>query len=273
MQDALHRLDLDGIEIAYWTVGDEHAPAVVLLHGWASSSRMWQSARGFLADGFHLVAVDLPGHGESGKPPWTWYTIPRFADAVEGLIRRLRLERTSVIGHSMGGTIALELAGRTEALVRTLIVVNPVVTGRVYSRSVAFRDRWVEPAVRISRRVWPTASRLLTRPPHAIRQRAPASVLRNSEDFGRTTADSVFGSMQAILTWDVRPRLSSIRARSLVIVGDADRVVSPAEGEVAAAEIPNARLIRLPAAHHPNDEMPRTLYPEIRRFLSGGGLS
>lgn len=270
MQDALHRLELDGIEIAYRTVGDDHAPAVVLLHGWASSQRMWDSAQGHLADRYRCVALDLPGHGSSGKPPWTWYTIPHFADVVAAFLGAMGLDRPALVGHSMGGTIALELATRPAPALASLVAVNPVVTGRVYSRSIALRQGWIEPAVRLSRRVWPTASRLLTRPPEAVRRRAADHVLRNSEDFGTATADSVLGSMNAVLSWDLRLRLPQIRARTLVIVGTSDRVVSPAEGELAAREIPGAILLRLPAGHHPNDEAPQSFYPQIDSFLAGG---
>jgi 3-oxoadipate enol-lactonase len=84
------------------------------------------------------------------------------------------------------------------------------------------------------------------------------------------TADSMLGSMNAVLTWDLRLRLAQIRARTLVIVGTADRVVSPEEGELAAREIPGAQLLRLPAAHNPNDEIPLSFYPEIESFLAGG---
>ena len=273
MQDALHRIELDGIEIAYRTVGDDHAPAVVLLHGWASSRRMWDAAQRHLGGAYRCLALDLPGHGASGKPPWTWYSIPRFADVVAGFLQRLALDRPSLIGHSMGGTIALELASRPTLELGSLVAVNPVVTGRVYSRSVTLRQGWMEPAVRVSRRVWPAASRLLTRPPEAIRRHAADHLLRNGEDFGAATADSVLGSMNAVLTWDLQDRLRQIRARTLVIVGTADRVVSPEEGEIAAREIPGARLLRLPAAHHPNDEVPLSFYPAIESFLAAGATA
>jgi 3-oxoadipate enol-lactonase len=272
MQDDLHRLDLDGIEITYRTVGDDFAPAVVLLHGWASSRRMWESAQQRLVGSFRCLALDLPGHGASSKPAWDWYTIPRFADVVGAFIRTLRLDRPALIGHSMGGTIALELAARGNLELAGLVAVNPVVTGRVYSRTIPMRDGWVDSAVRVSRRVWPTASRLLTRPPEAVRRRVADHVLRNTEDIGTATADSVVGSMRAVLTWDLRQRLPAIRTRTLVIVGDSDRVVSPEEGEIAAREIPGARLVRLNAAHHPNDEVPQAFYPEIETFLAGGAI-
>jgi pimeloyl-ACP methyl ester carboxylesterase len=85
-----------------------------------------------------------------------------------------------------------------------------------------------------------------------------------------TTADSVLGSMSAVLTWDLRQHLARIRTRTLVIVGTGDRVVSPQEGELAAREIPGARLLQLPSAHHPNDEVPHSFYPAVATFLAGG---
>ena len=230
MPDELQRLDLNGIAIVYRTVGEEHAPTVVLLHGWASSRRMWELAQQRLSPLFRTITMDLPGHGQSGKPDWTWYSIPRYADLVLRLMEALELRRPAAVGHSMGGTIALELASRHPEAFECVIAVNPVVTGRVYSRSIIFADEWVEPAVRVSRRVWPAASRLLARPPDAVRRRAPNHIRRNSEDLGMTTADSALGSMRAVLTWDLTGQLGEVRARTLVIVGSQDRIVAPGEG-------------------------------------------
>jgi len=229
---------------------------------------MWESAQLHLGKAYTSIALDLPGHGDSGKPDWTWYTIPRFADLVADFVRDLGLRRPVLIGHSMGGTIALELASRPGLAWAGVVAVNPVVSGRVYSRVISLRDEWVDSAVRVSRRVWPTASRLLTRPPQAVRRHAPDHFLRNTEDLGTATADSVLGSMRAVLTWDLRGSLSNVRAKTLVIVGSADRVVSPAEGESAAAAIPGARLVRLAAAHHPHDEAPAAFYPHLESFLA-----
>lgn len=258
------------MHIALQTVGAEDRPAVVLLHGWASSRRMWAGTQAALAGRYRTYAVDLPGHGDSSKPTWGWYSIPNYVQVVRNLIGGLGLSRPAIVGHSMGGTIALELAAQSPDALERVVAVNPVVTGKVYARSVPIRDEWVEPAVRVSRRVWPAASRLLTRPPEALRRHAPDHVLRNSEDLGRTTADSVLGSMRAVLTWDVSDRLGEIRAPTLVIVGESDRVVRPSEGEIAARAIPGARLHRLEAAHHPNDEIPDEFYPLLEAFLSEG---
>jgi 3-oxoadipate enol-lactonase len=264
------RITLQGMEIAYQAVGPEDRPAVVLLHGWASSRRMWKDAQASLALGYRTYAIDLPGHGESAKPTWSWYSIPNYVDVVLRFCEALDLNRPAAVGHSMGGTIALELAAQMPGFADRIVVVNPVVTGKVYARTLPLREAWVQPAVRASRRVWPAASRFLTRPPQALRRYAPGHVVRNSEDFGMTTADSALGSMRAVLTWDVSDRLGRIQARTLVVVGQGDRVVSPAEGEAAAGRIPGARLVRLEAAHHPNDEIPEVFHPLLASFLSEG---
>ena len=87
-----------------------------------------------------------------------------------------------------------------------------------------------------------------------------------------TTADSVLGSMRAVLTWDLTDRLALIRARTLVIVGTQDRVVAPAEGEIAAQGVRGARLVRLRAGHQPYDEVPDDFYPMIEAFLAGAAF-
>lgn len=269
-QALVEQISVRGMKIAYQAVGPEDRPAVVLLHGWASSRRMWDGAQQALGTRCRTFAIDLPGHGESSKPSWSWYSIPAYVDVVRGFIEALGLTRPAVVGHSMGGTIALELAANAPNSLDRVVVVNPVVTGRIYARNLPLRESWVEPAVRVSRRVWPTASRLLTRPPQALRRYAPGHVLRNSEDLGTTTADSALGSMRAVLTWDVSSRLSQIRVKTLVVVGVEDRVVAPGEGEEAARAIPAARLVRLEAAHNPNDEIPELFYPVLESFLADG---
>lgn len=269
-QALTERIAVQGMEIAYQAVGPADRPAVVLLHGWASSRRMWDGAQRALGSRYRTFAVDLPGHGESSKPSWSWYSIPSYVEVVLGFLEALGLTRAAVVGHSMGGTIALELAANAPDSLDRVVVVNPVVTGRIYARNLPLRESWVEPAVRVSRRVWPTASRLLTRPPEALRRYAPGHVLRNSEDLGTTTADSALGSMRAVLTWDVSRRLPQIRVKALVVVGVEDRVVAPGEGEEAARAIPGARLVRLEAAHAPNDEIPEVFYPMLESFLSDG---
>jgi pimeloyl-ACP methyl ester carboxylesterase len=98
---------------AFDRLGD--GPPLLLLHGTASSREVWQPLLGRLAAGHDVIAVDLPGHGES---PATSYTPLAWAGEVAMLLDSLGLDRVAVLGHSSGGWTALELAklGRAESV-------------------------------------------------------------------------------------------------------------------------------------------------------------
>lgn len=96
----------------YWREQGE-GPAVVLVHGFCEDSRMYDSFLRFLADaGYRVLAPDLPGFGRSETQPGA--TMTDYAEVLEHLIRDQDLERPVIIGHSMGGYAALEVAHRQE---------------------------------------------------------------------------------------------------------------------------------------------------------------
>jgi pimeloyl-ACP methyl ester carboxylesterase len=99
----------DGVEIAYTThrIGD---PSLVLVHGWMCDQSYWEEQVPVLAEAaLGVVTVDLAGHGESGSDRQEWTTASLGID-VKAVIEQLRLERVIVVGHSMGGRVALEAA-------------------------------------------------------------------------------------------------------------------------------------------------------------------
>lgn len=100
----------DGVELAF-TESGRGAPPVVLVHGWTCDHTYFAPQAAHLAARHRVVSVDLRGHGKSDKPEQT-YTISGFADDVAWLCGELSLEKPVVIGHSMGGMAALEVAAR-----------------------------------------------------------------------------------------------------------------------------------------------------------------
>lgn len=95
--------------------GPTGRPALVFLHYFGGSGRTWEPVMDALAAaGWRCLAPDLRGFGASPAPgeDWTHYTVDTMADDIHGLIERLRLERFIVVGHSMGGKVALALAAR-----------------------------------------------------------------------------------------------------------------------------------------------------------------
>src|SRR5579864_8125218 len=82
---------IDGVEVAYREAGSKDAPAVLLLHGFPTSSRMFRNLIPALADRYHVIAPDYPGFGESAAPDHKAfaYTFAHYADIVDGLLAQL----------------------------------------------------------------------------------------------------------------------------------------------------------------------------------------
>jgi 3-oxoadipate enol-lactonase len=103
----MQKINVNGIEIAYTRHGNG-AP-IVLLHGYPLDGSIWSEILPLLEDKFELVIPDLRGFGESTTVD-TPYTMDTFASDVAGLLDHLRLEKTAITGHSMGGYVALAFA-------------------------------------------------------------------------------------------------------------------------------------------------------------------
>ncbi|HZA74067.1 MAG TPA: alpha/beta hydrolase [Propionibacteriaceae bacterium] len=114
-------VEADGLRIAYERIGEGRP--LVLVHGAAEDSRVWQPQLADLADEFTVVAWDEPGAGRSSDLP-EGMTLTGFADALAALIESLRLGPAHVAGLSWGGTVVLELYRRHSALVATLIMID-----------------------------------------------------------------------------------------------------------------------------------------------------
>lgn len=116
---------------------------VVLLHGLGATKGSFLPTVAALADSFRLIALDLPGFGDSVKPLRATYHPPFFARSVMQLLDALELERAHVIGNSMGGRVALELGLRHPERVRRLVMLSPSLAWR--------RERPWAPLVRLLR--------------------------------------------------------------------------------------------------------------------------
>lgn len=112
----------DGVTLRYQDVGSGD-PALLFIHGWTCNLTNWRDQVPHFAQNHRVVAVDLRGHGESDKPDQD-YTIEGFADDVAWLIGELGLDKPVVIGHSMGGIIALNLAHKHSDRTRAIVLVD-----------------------------------------------------------------------------------------------------------------------------------------------------
>ena len=101
-------LSFDGVELAYDSRGSGE-PTLLFVHGWCCSREHWGRPMTTLADEYRVVAVDLAGHGDSGKGREAW-NVANFSRDVVALIEALELEQVILVGHSMGGPVSLGAA-------------------------------------------------------------------------------------------------------------------------------------------------------------------
>jgi pimeloyl-ACP methyl ester carboxylesterase len=121
---AHHDLLVRGVRIRYSEIGS--GPLLILVHGYLVSGREWHRIVPALSKKFRLIVPDLPGFGESEKPPEYNYSREGFADTLLDLMAGIDAPRAHICGHSMGGAIAMTLAADHPDRVDRLAVINSV---------------------------------------------------------------------------------------------------------------------------------------------------
>jgi pimeloyl-ACP methyl ester carboxylesterase len=119
-------VDIAGIEIFYREAGSPKSPAILLLHGFPTSSHMFRDLIPLLADRFHLIAPDYPGFGYSAQPKVSEfnYTFDHLADVMEGFVDALALSSYALYMQDFGGPVGFRLASRRPRQVRALVIQN-----------------------------------------------------------------------------------------------------------------------------------------------------
>src|SRR3954464_13119788 len=119
---ALDKVEVDGRTLAYREAGE--GPAVVLLHGWPTSSFLWRNVMPAIARGRRGVALDLPGFGGSDKPTDVTYGYDFFTTAVRGFVDALELDDVALGLHDLGGPIGMRFALDNPHRVRAVALTN-----------------------------------------------------------------------------------------------------------------------------------------------------
>ncbi|MDQ0718692.1 pimeloyl-ACP methyl ester carboxylesterase [Streptomyces luteogriseus] len=117
-------LSLDDGDIHMCQDGTRDAPALLLIHGSASSTRSWDPLVPMLSGSHHVIRIDLLGHGRSAKPVDRSYALPDQARRVGAAMDRIGVEHAVVVGHSSGGGVATALAEQRPDLVTALALIN-----------------------------------------------------------------------------------------------------------------------------------------------------
>jgi 3-oxoadipate enol-lactonase len=248
------------VELHYESTGA--GDTVVLIHGLGSYIGDWRPQVDALSDTFRIVTVDLRGHGRSSKPAGP-YSVSQFAGDVAALIRSLDAGPAHVVGLSLGGAVAFQLAVDAPALLRSLVIINsgPSFVASWQIRLAVLLRLLLVKIAGLKRVGAMIAKRLFPRPEDAPLRRA------FEEHFVTNDRRAYEASTRALIGWTVADRLSTITCPVLVVSGDRDYTpVSAKEPYVAA--LPNARLaVIADAGHACTLERPAQVNQVLRTFL------
>jgi pimeloyl-ACP methyl ester carboxylesterase len=123
---AYHRVTVDGVGVFYREAGPKHAPTIVLLHGFPSSSREFDTLIPLLATRYHLIAPDFPGFGQSDAPPPSSYaySFDNLARTINRFLEQLKINKYSLYLHDYGGPVGFRVIAAHPEWVRALIIQN-----------------------------------------------------------------------------------------------------------------------------------------------------
>ncbi len=238
---------------------------VILLHGWLGSWGCWLGTMEALASHHRTYALDFWGFGESDKRRES-YNISDFVALVEQFMERLGIQAAPVMGHSMGGTVALKLALDRPQRVSKVAMVGSPIDGRslnLFLKLAGFP--W------IAFLVWNSPSLLRL----GIRLFAPWIAASWSEwygmlmrDLSRMTLESFLWSIHSLHHTDLRPRLHALRMPALGVYGRGDKIVDPRQAELLE-KVSGARVVMMQSARHfPMLDEPDAFYSTARGFFS-----
>ncbi len=246
----------------YWRE-EGSGPPVLLIMGLSFTHDMWYRVTPGLAGEYRAILFDNRGIGLSDVPRGP-YSMRRMASDARAVLDAAGVESAHVIGASMGGMIAQELALRYPERVRSLML--------GCTSSSGLLGKW--PQFRYAPRGWKGRSR--EEREHSLRALlyADTTMPERIEEDVRIRCGcawcykGVLSQLAGILTWSAYRRLPGIRVPTLVVHGDQDRLVPPENGRVVASRIPGARfqLIR-DAGHVLITDQPEACVEAIRGFL------
>lgn len=254
-------LNINTVDLYYEIAGS--GQPVLFIHGLGSSSRDWEEQIPFFSERFQVITCDLRGHGRSQKPPGP-YSMSLFASDVAGLIKALGFDSVHVLGISLGGMVAFQLAVDHPELIKSMVIVNS--GPELIIRTI--KDRWQVfmrfAIVRLlgMRKMGEVLSKRLF-PKEEQAEIRKIFVERWAENDQRAYADT----MRAIVGWSVSAYLQSINIPILVVTADQDYTPVSAK-EAYVPKLPQAELVVIPDSHHATPvDQPKAFNEVVSSFL------
>jgi len=256
------KLQIDNLDINYNVTGE--GQTLLFIHGLGSSGNDWEEQVEYFSKNYQVVTFDVRGHGQSGKPPGP-YSVKLFTDDTATLVKLLDLSPVHVIGISMGGMIAFQLAVDYPQMLKSMTIVNsgPELIARsfkekfmIFQRSFIFRLLSMKKIGEIlSGRLFPKEDQ---------EEQRSKMIKRWAENDKRAYMES----FKAIVGWSVTEFIENIKCPTLVIAADEDYTPVSLKEEYAVKMI-EAKLVVVNDSRHgtPMDQ-PEEFNKALEDFLS-----
>jgi pimeloyl-ACP methyl ester carboxylesterase len=254
--------EVAGYRLHYLEAGA--GPPLVLVHGLGADVRTWRSAIPALSSTFHVYAIDLLGFGRSDKPQIP-YRIGTLVESLTGFLDAVGVDKTSIVGNSLGGWVATMFATVHPDRLTKLVLVDSAGYGEDPAQMVRDYLSQFDPATVA------TAERLLSSMnPEDQRKVEAAAVAYFARRFSRDDGYAVAALVESIMRGEdtLGPEVKNIRSPTLVVWGRNDPVIPLRVGQTLAQDIPNARAIVLDGCgHRPQTECAPAFNRAVEEFL------
>ncbi len=260
---------VNGLRIHYLDWGTAGRQPLILLHGIARQARTFDHLAPHFCRDYHVIAVDMRGHGDSDWDPRGDYLVEDYTRDVESLIAQLGLCDVVLWGNSTGGRVAQVIAGARPELVAAVIVedVGP-------ERPPAISDRRAKRMAE-EEKGWASANELLAQV-RATYPRTPEPLLRAFVAHGsRPRADGRIlwrrdpAINKGFVPTEIWRFVRAIKAPVIYILGGASTIVPPQTQEELKRVLPQVQMVTMPGlGHYPSEERPEEFLAIVDRFLA-----
>lgn len=238
---------------------------ILFLHGLGGSAESWQPQLDALGPGRRCIAWTMPGYGPS--PPLRALTIATLAGAAAELLSAIGVEEAHVVGHSLGGFVAQELAlANPDRVDRLVLLATTAAFGKPGS---SFNDEFLTARLEPLDQGRAPADLASAVVDSLVAEDTPAATRRAAvASMAQISADAYRQALRALVAWDGRDRIAAISSPTLCVAGELDQTAPVRAMERLAALVPGAVVEVVPGCGHlVNLERPDELSRLLMRFL------
>ncbi len=242
---------------------------VVLLHGWMNSWAVWRDSIEVLGRDFRLYAIDFLGFGDSGDQA-SEFSVNNFTAMVGSFMDRMGIVKAPLVGHSMGGTVSLNVAlAQPEKVVKVIVVGSPI------------EGKSLSPLLKLAaNRQWIGLGKKAP-PMYDVFQAGFRPFLRGysyfqlgkmlTEDVSKLDLQPFIESITTLRETDLRERVGTLHMPIMGVYGKKDAIVDPGQAKVLKQYAPESQIAWFEnSGHFPMMDEPDRFHETVREFLNSG---